>query len=70
MQPITYSMILNILLLAVSGFLSIVFNQPLVFVIAVIMMSHALERFRDDADDGQDDNEQEPAIGFTANVGK
>lgn len=67
MQPITYSMILNVLLLAVSSFLSIVFAQPLIFVLAVIMMSHALERFQEKADE---DDEQEPAIGFTANVGK
>lgn len=49
----------NILLLTVFSFLA--------FVIAVIMMSHALARLRDG---NGDEGEQEPAIGFTANVEK
>ena len=68
MQPITYSLILNAAALAICGFLALVFNQPLLIVVALVLQTHALERFQ--AAQQQDDEEDFPpqAMGFTADV--
>lgn len=69
MQPITYSLVLNVLTFLVCSALAYYFNQPLLVVVALLMQSHALERFQDKGDD-EDEDEDEPSMGFTAEVSK
>lgn len=65
MHPIHYSLILNLAILAVTGWLSYVFNQPLLVVIGLMLAQHTMAKF----DDGEEDEEEEePAIGFNANI--
>jgi hypothetical protein len=70
MQPISYSLIINVLTLALCGFLAYTFAQPWLVIVAVLIQTHALERFREAERDRQDmeEGDDEPAIGFTANV--
>jgi hypothetical protein len=65
MQPINYSLILNITTLLVCAVLACVFTQPLLVAIALVMQTHALERFQSAH---QDDDEDEQPMGFTADV--
>lgn len=61
MQPITYSLIVNVLsVLCLTG-LAIFFNQPL------MMQTHALQKFKDDDDDEPGDDEGRP-MGFLTDL--
>lgn len=55
LHPITYSLVMNVIVLAVAGGLAFAFAQPLVFILAILVSNHALERFRNDRDDDDDD---------------
>lgn len=71
MQPIHYSLILNLAILAVLGWLSYAFASPLLIIIGLLLANHTIARFGKndgDEDDSDDDNEKEPAIGFGANI--
>lgn len=67
MQPITYSLVINLCVLAACTALAFMFNQPLLVVVALVLQTHALDRFRDE-DPDKSDEEEESCIGFTANV--
>lgn len=64
MQPIHYSLILNLAILAVTGWLSYVFMQPLLVVVGLMLAQHEMARFKDESAEA----EEEPAIGFTADI--
>jgi hypothetical protein len=67
MQPIHYSLILNVLALVAGTFLAVIFAQPLLLVVAIILQHHMAARFESSRHD-DDEDEDEPAIGFLANV--
>lgn len=64
MQPIHYSLIFNLAVLIVTGWLAYVFAQPLVVVVGLLVAQHVLGRFGDD----DDEEEESRPIGFTADV--
>lgn len=45
MQPIHYSFLMNLLILAISGFLAFTMNQPLLMPLAFMVMQHFVGRF-------------------------
>lgn len=59
MQPISYSLIFNFLCVAVMAALSWKFERPELVLLTILVLPHALERFRPD---GADDDEQAQAI--------
>ncbi len=63
MHPIHYSLILNIIILAVTGFIAYSFREPLV-VVALLLANHSMEKFQDGDDPDEDDDDDEPRIGF------
>lgn len=65
MHPIHYSLIINLATLAVCGFLSLAFAQPLLIVFAVVMATHALDRFKETE---EEEEFPEQPMGFTADV--
>lgn len=65
MQPIHYSLIINLAVLAVTGWLSYVFTQPLLVVIGLMLAQHEMARFKEEDDDDEGD---EPVIGFQADI--
>lgn len=67
MQPITYSLILNLAVLAACTAMAIMMNIPWLIVIAMILQTHALERFRNEDPDVDDEDDDQP-MGFTADV--
>lgn len=76
-QPITYSLILNLATLGAAAVLSWVLASPLLFVIAIILATHALSRFQDDEDDDEIPRDARPepeyeggGAGFTADISK
>lgn len=71
MQPIQYSLILNIVAILVIGALAAFFNQPLLVIavlFALVTQTHAIQRFPDDEDDDDDDEDEEQPMGFTAKL--
>lgn len=65
MQPIIYSLILNLAMLAVCTALAFMMNSPWLVVVAMALQTHALDRFRGDKEEEEDD---EQPMGFTADV--
>lgn len=70
MQPITYSFLINVVSIAAASVLAWHFGEPLLLVLAVILQTHALERFtaRQDDDDSEDYPDQ--PMGFSADLNK
>ena len=66
MHPIHYSLILNIIILAVTGFIAYSFKEPLLVVVALLLANHSMAKFQDNDDDLDDDEDGEPKIGFLA----
>lgn len=66
MHPIHYSLILNLVTLAITGFLAYSFNQPLLVVAAMLLANHSMARFESDSQDDDDDDDQ--PMGFLADV--
>lgn len=48
LHPIHYSLLLNLVILAFAGALSWKMEQPLVFVVALLLANHSLGRFSPD----------------------
>jgi hypothetical protein len=79
LQPITYSLAINIIVMLISGGLAFAFAAPWVFIVAILVSNHALSRFSlEDTDEDEaeiDEDESEPddyndsRAGFTAKVG-
>lgn len=70
MQPITYSLVVNLAALIAVTFLAAWFAQPwlvLAVIIVVVLQTHALQRFSDNDHDDDDDDEGKP-MGFLADV--
>lgn len=68
MQPIHYSLIFNIITLAVCTALAWRFEQPMLVVLALVLSQHALARFSGDDDDDEGEDDEGSAMGFLANV--
>lgn len=66
MHPIHYSLIINLAVLAVTGWLSYAFSQPMLFIIGMILAQHEMSRFRDEPE--MEEDEGDPAIGFNADI--
>lgn len=66
MHPIHYSLVLNIIILAVTGFIAYSFKEPLLVVVALLLANHSMAKFQDSDDDLDDDENGEPKIGFLA----
>ena len=65
MHPIHYSLILNIIILAVTGFIAYSFKEPLLVVVALLLANHSMAKFQNNDDDlDEDDEDDEPKIGF------
>lgn len=74
LQPITYCLIMNIVILGITAWLANKFASPLLIIVAIFLCNHALQRFDDDCcedDSEMDDGEYEGGrAGFTADVSK
>lgn len=77
LHPIHYSLTINLVVMAIAGGLAYAFAQPLVFVLAVLLSNHALERFRNDQpgpgpgdEDDEDPDYSDSRAGFTAQISK
>ena len=74
LQPITYCLVMNIVILAITAWLADKFASPLLIIVAIFLCNHALQRFDDDT--GEDDERDEPdeyeggRAGFTGDVSK
>lgn len=68
MQPIHYSFLFNLIVLGVFALLAWRFEQPLLVVVAFLVIEHVMARFPkgDDEDDEGDDGPR--PIGFTATL--
>lgn len=70
MHPIHYSLIINVLAMAIAAALAWKFETPWILVIVLMLSQHEMARFQeqqrqndlDDMDDG------EPAMGFLADM--
>lgn len=60
MHPIHYSLILNVIILALTGFLAYAFKEPLLVVVALLLANHSMAKFQDD-DEGKE-------MGFLAEI--
>lgn len=67
MHPIHYSLVLNLIILAVTGFLAYEFKEPLLVVVALLLANHSMAKFQDH-DDGDDDDDDSRPIGFLADI--
>ena len=69
MQPITYSLLINMAGIIAASVLAWHFGEPLLLVLAVILQTHALDR---NPPQGQDDSEDYPdqPMGFNADLNK
>lgn len=65
MHPIHYSLILNVIILGVTGFLAYAFTEPLLVVVALLLANHSMAKFS--GDDDNDDDDDQP-MGFLADV--
>lgn len=63
MHPIHYSLILNIIILAITGFIAYSFKEPLLVVVALLLANHSMAKFQD-GDDNDDEDGDDPKIGF------
>ena len=64
MHPIHYSLILNIIILAVTGFIAYSFKEPLLVVVALLLANHSMTKFQNGGDLDEDDDDDDPKIGF------
>ena len=64
MHPIHYSLILNIIILAVTGFIAYSFKEPLLVVVALLLADHSMTKFQGGDSPDDDDEDDEPKIGF------
>jgi hypothetical protein len=65
-HPIHYSLAINAMILVGAGVLAWVFTQPLLFVIALMVLQHAIGRFEPDRPPAPEGG---PGMGFLANIG-
>lgn len=69
LHPINYSMIMNLVIICFSGALAIWLREPLALITGILLTQHALGRFNDeDENGGEDEDDRDPNIGFTAQV--
>lgn len=66
LHPIHYSLIFNVLVLALMGFLSYHFGQPLLIVIALLVAQHEMARFQDQK--REEEEEEARGMGFLADA--
>lgn len=64
MHPIHYSLILNIIILAITGFIAYSFKEPPLVVVALLLANHSMAKFQDGDDLDDDDDDDDPKIGF------
>jgi len=68
MQPIHYSLIINVLVLAICGALAWAFTAPWLIIIAILTQTHALERFQEAQQAHEDEEYAEQPMGFNADI--
>lgn len=70
MQPIHYSLIINLIALLVCAGLAWLFAAPWLVIVAMLMQTHALERFQSQREAQEEDEEDFPEqpMGFNANI--
>lgn len=66
MQPITYSLIFNVIGVLLAAALSYQFNVVWLFLVVLMIQNHALERFTERVRQDEDDDAQ--PMGFTADI--
>lgn len=65
MHPIHYSLVLNVIILAITGFLAYSFKEPLLVVVALLLANHSMSKFQEGDDDNDDESKD---MGFLANI--
>ena len=70
LHPIHYSMLLNVLVLAIAGGLAFFLSNPIVFVVGCLLCNHMVGRFgpEEDLDELDSGGASEPRAGFLADV--
>lgn len=70
MQPIHYSMILNVLAMVLAGLLSWQTSQPLWLIVVIMLQAHVFERYppAGTPEVDEEDEEDEQPMGFTAKI--
>ena len=66
MQPITYSLVLNVATLIAASLLAWAFAQPWMLIVVIVLQTHAIQKFTEDERD-RDEDDSRP-MGFTADV--
>lgn len=66
MQPITYSLIFNVICVLLAAALSYQFNVVWLFLVVLMIQNHALERFTERVRQDEEDDAQ--PMGFTADI--
>lgn len=66
MQPITYSLIFNVIGVLLAAALSYQFNVVWLFLVVLMIQNHALERFTERVRQDEEDDAQ--PMGFTAGI--
>lgn len=66
MQPITYSLIFNVIGVLLAAALSYQFNVVWLFLVVLMIQNHALERFTERVRQDEEDDAQ--PMGFTADI--
>ena len=67
MQPITYSLIFNVIGVLLAAALSYQFNVVWLFLVVLMIQNHALERFTERTTRQEEDDDAQP-MGFTADI--
>lgn len=67
-QPIHYSLVINAMILAAAGALAWVLREPLLLVIGLMVLQHAVGRFA--PENQQPDGQGGPGMGFLADIGR
>jgi hypothetical protein len=68
MQPIHYSLIINLIALLICAGLAWLFAAPWLVIVAMLMQTHALERFQSQANHPDEDDYPEQPMGFNADI--
>lgn len=68
MQPITYSLIFNVIGVLLAAALSYQFNVPWLFLVVLMIQSHTLERFVERVRQDEEDDDDAQPMGFTADI--
>ena len=68
MQPITYSLIFNVIGVLLAAALSYQFNVVWLFLVVLMIQNHALERFTERVRQDEEEDDDAQPMGFTADI--